>query len=270
MPTFLFNDIYDIFIANDKYVKLSDALVERCTDNQIEDISEISNYGKMIIPFRQLIKQYEYVGTSSYTESDYGSNTKCICGVSISKCFLIRNKHTKCEFLIGSVCQKHWNDEDDNDEIIYRCQFCKRRKSNEQDCKNCKGKQKIKEICNKWKNFSHSKRCNRENKILKILDHWKNLVENKKQIFRNIIRKWKNKKLEKQKLEREIRFMKEDEINFGKYKGMSYYDLLTKTTYCDYILNNFDDNYRNKQLKDKIINYKKILSRNYILNKGHI
>jgi hypothetical protein len=270
MPTFSFNNIYDIFFIKDnKYPKLSEALIGRCTDNQINNISAMSRYGKLIIPFAQLINQYNYV-EGSYIKFDKNSKNHCICGVTIYAGYYIRNKHTLCEFLIGSVCQKHWNDEDDNDEIIYRCQFCKRRKSNEQDCKNCKKKQKIKEICNKWKNFSHSKRCNRENKILKILDHWKNLVENKKQIFRNIIRKWKNKKLEKQKLEREIRFMKEDEINFGKYKGMSYYDLLTKTTYCDYILNNFDDNYRNKQLKDKIINYKKILSRNYILNKGHI
>lgn len=135
----------ELFIVkeNDEtdYVRIAKALLERLTDEQLEELIHIRG-NKQFIFFNELVKQYKFKG---FFSKETGN---CICGVSISSQYLIRNIDTNKDYIIGSVCKANWYVKDC---VSYYCQFCSRRKANNENCINCQGKKDLREIFNNMK-----------------------------------------------------------------------------------------------------------------------
>jgi hypothetical protein len=232
MPKTKYNEKYNIFINECRYLELAKALIERCSKIQLDDISFIAPVDdKVYIPFLQLIKQFEYCGQTTFGDEEFGEYN-CICGRPIKYCHEIKNKYDDTIHVVGSKCCEHWDPYYVDNDVIYRCLFCRRKKSNGENCKNCKGRKIIKKICDKFKS---------------------NLEKNRL--------KERQKFLEEMEKKRQINTMKKDIIKFGKHKGMSFYDLLTtEVEYSNYILRNFDNSTeRNIEIKNKITNYRKFI-----------
>jgi hypothetical protein len=166
----------DLFIVKTNetdYVRLAKALLERLSDVQLDELTYIRNENRFII-FNELIKQYLFKGLICKETGN------CICGACISNKYLVINKNTNQECVVGSVCKDNWCIKDC---FSYYCQFCNRKKSNKENCKDCQGKSEARSIFNVWKHLI------------------------------------------------------QDKVDFGKFKGMSYYKLVDKQpSYCDWIL----------------------------------
>jgi hypothetical protein len=129
------------------YFRLAKALLERVTDNQLQNLIQIRGNKKFIL-FTDLIKQYKFEG-----KVNEGLNT-CICGVKIKTEYVIKNIDTKMEYIIGSVCKDNWFLKDC---ISYYCKYCDRRKTNNNDCLNCEGKKDLKTLFCNWRTLIKDK-----------------------------------------------------------------------------------------------------------------
>lgn len=131
-------DVILFIVRNNEtdYARLAKCLLSYLTDDQLINLIHVSG-NKNIIFFNELIEQYKFIGFSS---KDVG---KCICGVHISNQYLIKNKESNCEYVVGSVCKDNWYAKDC---VSYYCQFCFRKKANKENCLDCQGKKDLKEI----------------------------------------------------------------------------------------------------------------------------
>ena len=125
------------------YVRLAKCLLSYLTDNQLNNLIHTKGNNNIIF-FSELINQYEFIGFSTKNVG------KCICGVSISNQYTIKNIETKCEYIVGSVCKDNWYAKDC---VSYYCQFCNRKKTNKENCYDCQGKIYLRSIFYKMKSL---------------------------------------------------------------------------------------------------------------------
>jgi hypothetical protein len=73
----------------------------------------------------------------------------CICGKKhIKDNYLIRNKSTQEEYIVGSTCARNWFKED---KVKEGCKYCGRMSKNGGNCINCSGKIHLKSVLLTWK-----------------------------------------------------------------------------------------------------------------------
>jgi hypothetical protein len=101
----------------------------------------------------------------------------CICGKKhISDNFLIRNKSTQEEYIVGSTCSRNWFKED---KVKESCKYCNRMKKNGGNCINCSGKIHLKSVFLAWKNEV------RENKEMVSFGKYKGVLTYKTTVRRH-------------------------------------------------------------------------------------
>jgi hypothetical protein len=73
----------------------------------------------------------------------------CICGKKhIKDNYLIRNKATQEEYIVGSTCARNWFKED---KVKEGCIYCGRMSKNGGNCINCCGKMHLKSVLLTWR-----------------------------------------------------------------------------------------------------------------------
>jgi methionyl-tRNA synthetase len=73
----------------------------------------------------------------------------CICGKKhIKDNYLIRNKATQEEYIVGSTCARNWFKED---KVKEGCMYCGRMSKNGGNCINCSAKMHLKSVLLIWK-----------------------------------------------------------------------------------------------------------------------
>ncbi len=166
-------ELFIVKTSETDYVRLAMALLERLSDSQLKEIIYLKNSKRFLI-YTDLLTQFLFKGLLCK------ENGKCICGACIANKYLIQNKNTNENFVVGSVCKDNWCLKDC---FSYYCTFCDRRKSNGENCCNCQGKKDLRSIFHSWKSLTN------------------------------------------------------DKVDFGKFKGMSYFRLVDKQpSYCEWIL----------------------------------
>ena len=127
------------------YKDLCIALLGDLSDADQSRITNIDKNKRRIIYFTDVVRCFEPVGNTSRPES-----ISCICGKQhIKDLYLIINKATLDEHIIGSTCAKNWFREE---KVINGCMYCNRINKNGGDCINCSGKTNIKSMFLMWKN----------------------------------------------------------------------------------------------------------------------
>jgi hypothetical protein len=119
------------------YYKLCNALMSGISDTDQTKMTNTNKKDKKIMYFTDIVSCFEGVEFLDSTESD-----SCICGKKhISDNYLIRNKTTLVEHIVGSTCAKNWFEEGKNEDS---CKYCNRSSKNGGDCINCCGKANMK------------------------------------------------------------------------------------------------------------------------------
>lgn len=137
-------DVKLFLLQRDKktdYVPLALALLNRLTTSQLATLIRCVG-SKCFILYNELVEAFIFSGTGEREEA------KCICGVLIQKQYFITNRESGESFIVGSTCKDNWERRDTE---AYYCQFCCRRKTSREDCKNCQGKQNARSIADKWR-----------------------------------------------------------------------------------------------------------------------
>ncbi len=98
-----------------------------------------------IIYFTDVVNCFE--GVKHLTSKEINS---CICGKKhIKDNYLIRNKTTHAEYIVGSTCARNWFKED---RVKEGCIYCGRISKNGGNCINCSPKIHLKSVFLTWKN----------------------------------------------------------------------------------------------------------------------
>lgn len=199
------------------YKPLIEALIDRCTDEQISSITNIGKNNKKTIVAKDLFDCFVYTGP--YASFYEGGANNCICGVNIEKNFVIVNCDTKFQYIVGSKCIENWSRGDlkiirqikkdqINDDNATLCQFCNKN-TTKKKCNNCKEKRKTKE------------------NLKSVFDAWRKVAKDK------------------------FDFPKYIHLNYSYYRFMNE-DIKNKMNYLNFILRS---EYVTQEKKNKIMYY---------------
>ena len=137
------HSIYMKTSSKKAYYGLCSALLSGLSDAEQTQITNVDKKERKIVYFTDVIRCFEAVGTDSSPGLE-----DCICGKrDITDLYLIRNKSTLEEHIIGSTCARNWFNK-----ITDGCKYCSRINKSGADCINCSGKMNLKSVFLKWKN----------------------------------------------------------------------------------------------------------------------
>jgi hypothetical protein len=126
------------------YNGLLSALLSNISNEDQTKITNTDINKRNIIYFTDVVNCF--VGVKHLTSKEMNS---CICGKKhISDNFLIRNKTTHEEHIVGSTCARNWFKED---KVKEGCMYCGRMSKNGGNCINCSGKIHLKSVLLTWK-----------------------------------------------------------------------------------------------------------------------
>lgn len=196
--------------SRDKTVKIKDAsyypltqgLIERITDDQLDNIKNKNN----IILFKDLANCFTYRSSLAHGDS------ACVCTKKIKNVYRIENKETKDEHDVGSECISNWdlsnlqfsnmkldqtkiyNDKHNIKEDIKLCSFCNKNNS-KMRCRKCPPKLLCSSVFLHWKQQTKNFKDIKEN----VVNHWKRISSQKMQSLKKAIYQWYlSRKMKKQ------------------------------------------------------------------------
>jgi hypothetical protein len=130
--------------SKNMYNGLCTALLGNISDADQTKITNTDINDRKIVYFSDIINCFQ--GVEHLTSKEMNS---CICGKKhISDNYLIRNKTTLDEYIVGSTCARNWFKED---KIKDGCKYCGRMSKNCGNCKNCSGKANMKSVFSGWR-----------------------------------------------------------------------------------------------------------------------
>lgn len=215
--------------------KLSDEVKQKLIiKNPYNDKHKILNFDKILECYvfdgNETVKYAHLMVNSFFEKGTYYNDLKdkyklfdnkkcgcCACGVKIEHKFIIKNISTNTFFIIGSECIKWWK-------------YKKVIRNTKEIIKAMLEKKEIPQFCPFCKSSRSCINCK------------------EKQLLKNIITKWRT--YSKMKLNDAVSDLT-TKVNFGKYKGQTYYKLCQDHNYLSYILNNDFD----QRTKSKVIKY---------------
>jgi hypothetical protein len=119
------------------YYKLCNALMSGISNEDQSKMTNTNKKNRNIIYLTDIVSCFEGVEFLTTTEM-----TSCICGKQhISDNYLIRNKTTLVEHIVGSTCAKNWFEDGKKEDA---CKYCNRSNKNGGYCINCSGKANMK------------------------------------------------------------------------------------------------------------------------------
>jgi hypothetical protein len=138
------HSIYMRTASKNMYNGLCSALLANISDADQTKITNTDINKRNIIYFADVVNCFE--GVEHLASKEMNS---CICGKKhISDNFLIRNKATQEEYIVGSTCARNWFKED---KVKESCKYCNRIKKNGGNCINCSAKMHLKSVFLTWK-----------------------------------------------------------------------------------------------------------------------
>jgi hypothetical protein len=138
------HSIYMRTASKNIYNGLCSALLSNISNEDQTKITNTDINKRNIIYFTDVVNCF--VGVKHLASKEMNS---CICGKKhIKDNFLIRNKATHEEYIVGSTCARNWFKED---KVKESCKYCNRMKKNGGNCINCSGKMHLKSVLLTWK-----------------------------------------------------------------------------------------------------------------------
>jgi hypothetical protein len=138
------HSIYVRTASKNMYNGLCSALLSNISDADQTKITNTDINKRNIIYYTDVVDCFE--GVEHLASKEMNS---CICGKKhIKDNFLIRNKSTQEEYIVGSTCARNWFKED---KVKESCKYCNRIKKNGGNCINCSGKMHLKSVLLTWK-----------------------------------------------------------------------------------------------------------------------
>jgi hypothetical protein len=130
--------------SKNMYNGLCSALLSNISDADQTKITNTDINKRNIIYYTDVVNCFE--GVEHLASKEMNS---CICGKKhIYDNFLIRNKSTQEEYIVGSSCSRNWIK---LDRIKESCKYCNRMKKNGGNCINCSAKMHLKSVLLTWK-----------------------------------------------------------------------------------------------------------------------
>jgi hypothetical protein len=138
------HSIYMRTASKNMYNGLCSALLSNISDEDQTKITNTDTNKRNIIYYTDVVNCFE--GVEHLASKEMNS---CICGKKhIKDNYLIRNKSTNEEYIVGSTCARNWFKED---KVKESCKYCNRIKKNGGNCINCSGKIHLKSVFLTWK-----------------------------------------------------------------------------------------------------------------------
>jgi hypothetical protein len=138
------HSIYMRTASKKAYHGLLSALLANISDADQTKITNTDINDRNIIYYTDVVNCFE--GVEHLASKEMNS---CICGKKhIKDIYLIRNKATQEEYIVGSACAKNWFKED---KVKESCKYCNRIKKNGGNCINCSAKMHLKSVLLTWK-----------------------------------------------------------------------------------------------------------------------
>jgi hypothetical protein len=138
------HSIYLRTASKKAYHGLLSALLANISDADQTKITNTDINKRNIIYYTDVVNCFE--GVEHLASKEMNS---CICGKKhIKDNYLIRNKATQGEYIVGSTCAKNWFKED---KVKESCKYCNRIKKNGGNCINCSAKIHLKLVLLTWK-----------------------------------------------------------------------------------------------------------------------
>jgi hypothetical protein len=139
------HSIYMRTASKKAYHGLCSALLSNISDEDQTKITNTDINKRNIIYFTDVVNCF--AGIKHLASKEMNS---CICGKKhISDNYLIRNKATQEEYIVGSTCARNWFKED---KVKESCKYCGRINKNGGNCINCSAKIHLKSVFIAWKN----------------------------------------------------------------------------------------------------------------------
>jgi hypothetical protein len=157
------HSIYMRTASKNMYNGLCTALLSNISNEDQTKITNTDINGKKIVYYTDVVNCFE--GMEHLASKEMNS---CICGKKhIKDNYLIRNKATQEEYIVGSTCARNWFKED---KVKEGCIYCNRIKKNGGNCINCSAKTHLKAVLLTWK------RRVVENKLMVSFGKYKNVL----------------------------------------------------------------------------------------------
>jgi hypothetical protein len=138
------HSIYIRTASKNMYNGLLSALLSNISNEDQTKITNTDINKRNIIYYTNVVNCFE--GVEHLASKEMNS---CICGKKhIKDNFLIRNKSTQEEYIVGSTCSRNWFRED---RVKDSCKYCNRIKKNGGNCINCSSKMHLKLVLLTWK-----------------------------------------------------------------------------------------------------------------------
>jgi hypothetical protein len=187
--------INPLIAKKSKYFNLCGVLLGNINDEDyIRITTDCRNNRKMML-FKDLVDCFE-----SFRELEHPVTTDCICGKKhITRNFIIINKKSKIELIVGSTCGANWFSELECNKLENGCEYCGRNSQNGGNCKNCMGERSLKSVFSAWKSNA------------------------------------RDKKDERQQIERIEMMELNEKVSFGKYKHLTYVELCSDESKTNYV-----------------------------------
>jgi hypothetical protein len=130
--------------SKNMYNGLCSALLSNISDADQTKITNTDINKRNIIYYTDVVRCFE--GVEHLASKELNS---CICGKKhIKDNYLIRNKTTRKEYIVGSTCARNWFQED---KVKEGCIYCGRMSKNGGNCINCSAKIHLKSVLLTWK-----------------------------------------------------------------------------------------------------------------------
>jgi hypothetical protein len=138
------HSIYMRTASKNMYNGLCSALLSNISDADQSKITNTDINKRNIIYYTDVVNCFE--GVEHLASKEMNS---CICGKKhIKDNYLIRNKATQEEYIVGSTCARNWFKEE---RVKESCKYCNRIKKNGGNCINCSAKIHLKLVLLTWK-----------------------------------------------------------------------------------------------------------------------
>jgi hypothetical protein len=138
------HSIYMRTASKNMYNGLCSALLSNISDEDQTKITNTDTNKRNIIYYTDVVNCFE--GVEHLASKEMNS---CICGKKhIKDNYLIRNKSTNEEYIVGSTCARNWFKED---KVKESCKYCGRMSKNGGNCINCSAKIHLKSVLLTWK-----------------------------------------------------------------------------------------------------------------------
>jgi hypothetical protein len=138
------HSIYMRTASKNMYNGLCNALLSNISNEDQTKITNTDINKRNIIYYTDVVNCFE--GVEHLASKEMNS---CICGKKhIKDNYLIRNKATQEEYIVGSTCARNWFKEE---RVKESCKYCNRIKKNGGNCINCSGKMHLKAVLLTWK-----------------------------------------------------------------------------------------------------------------------